>query len=43
MNPIYIVVAAPLVLGGCTATSLMNDAASYDDAANPTLGAGPIR
>ncbi|AYM83766.1 MULTISPECIES: hypothetical protein [Agrobacterium] len=43
MNPIYIVVAAPLLLGGCTATSLMNDAASYDDAANPTLGAGPIR
>lgn len=37
MNPIYIVVAAPLLLGGCTATSMMNDAASYDDAANPTL------
>ncbi len=42
MNPIYIVVAAPLLLGGCTATSMMNDAASYDDAANPSLGADPI-
>ncbi|MFK3691642.1 hypothetical protein ACI2J4_15390 [Agrobacterium tumefaciens] len=43
MNPIYIVVAAPLLLGGCTATSMMNDAASYDDAANPTLGAPSLR
>ncbi|MCZ4432877.1 hypothetical protein O3S81_24470 [Agrobacterium sp. SOY23] len=43
MNPIHIVVAAPLLLGGCTATSMMNDAASYDDAANPALGAAPIR
>lgn len=41
MNPIYIVVAAPLLLGGCTATSMMNDAASYDDAANPTLAVAP--
>ncbi|MFK0205698.1 hypothetical protein [Agrobacterium sp. NPDC090283] len=43
MNPIHIVVAAPLLLGGCTATSMMNDAASYDDAANPTLGVAPPR
>ncbi|MGP4669375.1 hypothetical protein [Agrobacterium pusense] len=43
MNPIYIVVAAPLLLGGCTATSMMNDAASYDDAANPTLAVAALR
>jgi len=43
MNPIYIVVAAPLLLGGCTATSMMNDAAAYDDAANPTLAVAPLR
>lgn len=43
MNPIHIVVAAPLLLGGCTATSVMNNAASYDDAANPTLGVVPSR
>ncbi|WP_421403229.1 hypothetical protein [Agrobacterium fabrum] len=43
MNPIHIVVAAPLLLGGCTATSVMNNAASYDDAANPTLGVAPSR
>ncbi|MFS8124965.1 hypothetical protein QD336_21285 [Rhizobium sp. BR 250] len=43
MNPIHIVVAAPLLLGGCTATSMMNNAAAYDDAANPALGAAPIR
>lgn len=41
MNPIHIVVAAPLLLGGCTATSVMNNAASYDDTANPTLGVAP--
>ena len=43
MNPIHIVVAAPLLLGGCTATSMMNDAASYDDAANPSLGAAALK
>ncbi len=43
MNPIYIVVAAPLLLGGCTATSLMNEAASFEDASNPALGVTPIR
>ena len=42
MNPIYIVVAAPLLLGGCTATSSMNEAASYEDAANPSLGVTPL-
>ncbi|AYM13388.1 hypothetical protein G6L58_18915 [Agrobacterium tumefaciens] len=43
MNPIYIVVAAPLLLGGCTATSSMNEAASYEDAANPSLGVTSLR
>lgn len=43
MNPIYIVVAAPLLLGGCTATSSMNEAASYEDAANPSLGVTLLR
>jgi hypothetical protein len=43
MNPIYIVVAAPLLLGGCTATSSMNEAASYEDAANPSLDVAPLR
>lgn len=37
MNPIYIVVAAPLLLGGCSATSSMNEAA------NPSLGVTPLR
>lgn len=43
MSPIYIVVAAPLLLGGCTATSSMNEAASYEDATNPSLGVTPLR
>ncbi|NKN35855.1 hypothetical protein HFC70_05750 [Agrobacterium sp. a22-2] len=41
MNHIYIVVALPLLLGGCAATPI-GDIATYDDAANPALGVTPI-
>ncbi len=41
MNHIHIVVALPLLLGGCAATSI-GDIATYDDAANAAVGAAPI-
>lgn len=42
MNHIHIVVALPLLLGGCAATSI-GDIATFDDAANPALGVTAIR
>ncbi|MCA1971113.1 MAG: hypothetical protein LDL42_18445 [Rhizobium sp.] len=42
MNHIHIVVALPLLLGGCAATSI-GEIAIYDDAANAALGVTPIR
>ncbi|MDX0494095.1 hypothetical protein GOC53_28140 [Sinorhizobium medicae] len=42
MNHMYFVVALPLFLGGCAATSL-NEVTSYEDPANPSLGVVPVR
>lgn len=42
MNHIHIVVALPLLLGGCAATSI-GEIATFDDAANPALGVTAIR
>ena len=40
MNPFYIVVALPLLLGGCAATS--TDVTTYDDSADPAYGVKPV-
>lgn len=42
MNHIQFVVALPLLLGGCAATSL-DDLATYEDVADPATGAHPTR
>ncbi|AOF93303.1 hypothetical protein [Sinorhizobium sp. RAC02] len=41
MNHIQFVVALPLLLGGCAATSL-GDLATYENAADPAVGTSPI-
>ncbi len=41
MNHIQFVVALPLLLGGCAATSL-GDLATYENAADPAVGTPPI-
>jgi hypothetical protein len=41
MNHIHIVVALPLLLGSCAATTI-GDIATYDDAANAAVGVTPI-
>lgn len=41
MNHTHLVVALPLLLGGCAATSL-SDFTTYDGAADPTIGARAI-
>jgi len=41
MNHMHIVVALPLFLGGCAATSI--EVATYDDSSNPSVGVVPVR
>lgn len=42
MNLIHIVVALPVLLGGCASTSI-GEIAAYDETANPASGVTPIR